>query len=61
MLHSYGLVISTNLLAYSMYMSIFEILTEAFFTLSMSVFARSLLSTTAIKMGDAREQGTVPA
>lgn len=61
MLHSYGLVISTNLLEYYMYMSISEILTEAFFTLALNVFAHySLLNTTAINMGDAREQGYSP-
>lgn len=38
-----------------MYMSIFEILTEAFFTFVVSLFAYSMLSTTIVKVEDARE------
>lgn len=36
-------------------MSVFEILTEAFFTFAMSLFAYSVLNTAVVKVEDARE------
>lgn len=45
-----------------MYVCIFEILSKAFFTFAMSLFAHSVLSTTVVKTEDAREvEDTVPA
>lgn len=45
-----------------MYVSIFEILSKAFFTFAMSLFAHSVLSTTVLKTEDTREvQNIVPA